>query len=106
MSIPRKNPFCLEAALWYHCTLHCVRRVFLCSRDKLSGKNFEHRRRWMEDRIHELACVFALDLLRGLSSSPLNLGASKRQAEVFPLLLGRFAVCERSFFVRGQPSSS
>ena len=70
MSIPRKNPFCLEAALWYHCTLHCVRRVFLCSRDKLSGKNFEHRRRWMEDRIHELACVFALDLLRGLSSSP------------------------------------
>ena len=62
MTIPRKNQICLETTLWYHCTSRCVRRAFLCGRDTLSGKNFEHRRGWMEDRIHELTGVFALDL--------------------------------------------
>jgi REP element-mobilizing transposase RayT len=39
-----------------------VRRAFLCGEDSHSGRNFEHRRQWIEHRLLEVAGVFAIDI--------------------------------------------
>jgi REP element-mobilizing transposase RayT len=39
-----------------------VRRAFLCGKDPVSGKSFEHRREWVETRLLELAGVFSIDI--------------------------------------------
>jgi len=62
MPKPRKTLVSLEATPYYHCVSRCVRRAFLCGVDALSGRSFEHRRQWIQDRMRHLAEVFALDL--------------------------------------------
>ncbi|MCX2796485.1 transposase [Microbulbifer thermotolerans] len=62
MGLPRKSLISLEATPYYHCVSRCVRRAFLCGRDERTGRCFEHRRQWIEDRLLELAEVFALDI--------------------------------------------
>jgi REP element-mobilizing transposase RayT len=51
-----------ETTPYYHCFNRCVRRAFLCGEDPVTGRNFEHRRQWMVDRITLLAEVFAVDI--------------------------------------------
>jgi hypothetical protein len=46
----------------YHCVARCVRRAFLCGADPLSGKSFEHRKDWVQQRLEELAALFAVDI--------------------------------------------
>ena len=46
-----------------HCVNRCVRRSFLCGKDPVSGKDYEHRRQWMQDRIQFLAGQFGVDVL-------------------------------------------
>ena len=46
----------------FHVVTRCVRRAFLCGTDRLSGKNFDHRREWIEDRILFLAESFAVSV--------------------------------------------
>ena len=47
---------------YVHVVSRTVRRSFLCGKDKYSGKNFNHRRQWLEDEMLRLAGVFALDI--------------------------------------------
>ena len=46
----------------YHCVSRCVRRAFLCGDDQHSGQSFEHRRQWVEDRLHLLAETFSISI--------------------------------------------
>lgn len=46
----------------YHCINRCVRRAFLCGRDQVTGKSYEHRRKWIEDRMAFLAGVYLIDV--------------------------------------------
>lgn len=46
-----------------HCIQRAVRRAMLCGRDPVSGKSFEHRRTWVQDRLQELAGRFGMDCL-------------------------------------------
>lgn len=58
----RKRQVSLDDTRYYHCISRCVRRSFLCGRDQYSGKSYEHRRQWVEDRLLSLAKVFAIEV--------------------------------------------
>ena len=47
----------------YHCISRCVRRAFLCGLDRFTGKNFDHRKVWIQQRMERLAGVMAVDVL-------------------------------------------
>ncbi len=63
MKIPRRQQISLDHTPYYHCTTRCVRRAFLCGKDRYSGQDFDHRKAWMERRLAKLSRVFAIDLL-------------------------------------------
>lgn len=62
MTLPRSVQINPAATPYYHCVSRCVRRAFLCGEDAVTGFNFDHRRAWIEHRLHELAGIFAIDL--------------------------------------------
>jgi len=62
MTRARSELIDLSATSYYHCINRCVRRAFLCGNDHLSGKNYEHRKTWVVDRLTELASVFAIEV--------------------------------------------
>ena len=47
---------------YYHVCSRCVRRAWLCGTDATTGYNFDHRRQWLEQRILQMAEIFAVDL--------------------------------------------
>ena len=46
----------------YHCHSRCVRRAYLCGEDVVTGRSFEHRRYWLEERILFLGGIFAVGI--------------------------------------------
>lgn len=62
MPTPRKRQISLSDTPYYHCISRCVRRAFLCGEDVFTGKSYEHRRKWIEDKILFLPKVFAINV--------------------------------------------
>ncbi|WP_166253682.1 transposase [Marinobacter salicampi] len=62
MARPREQLICVSDTPFYHVVSRCVRRTFLCGIDHQTDKNYEHRRRWIEERIRLLSSLFAIDL--------------------------------------------
>lgn len=62
MTQPRSILISLDDTPWYHCVSRCVRRAFLCGDDRQTGKNFDHRRGWIAERLKEQARIFAIDV--------------------------------------------
>ena len=58
----RSSQVSLEDTPYYHCCSRVVRRAYLCGDDKYSGKNYDHRRGWVEQQILKLTEVFAIDV--------------------------------------------
>ena len=40
-----------------------IRRCYLCGTDSLTGRNYSHRKAWLEQRLKFLAGLFGLDVL-------------------------------------------
>ena len=62
MTRPRKELVSVQDTPYYHVVSRCVRRSFLCGIDKPSGRNYEQRRQWIEDRIRILSSLFSIDI--------------------------------------------
>ena len=62
MTTARNQQISLSDTPYYHCIARCVRRAFLCGEDHFTGKNYEHRKQWIVDKLHELTSIFAIDI--------------------------------------------
>ena len=62
MTKPRSQLIDINQTPYYHCICRCVRRAFLCGDDHLTGKNFEHRKYWVIDRLSLLSRVFSIEI--------------------------------------------
>ena len=62
MTQPRSQIVSLEDTPYYHCVARCVRQAYLCGKDRHSGRNFDHRKPWLLERLKRLAEAFAIDI--------------------------------------------
>ncbi|MEM7476759.1 MAG: hypothetical protein AAF483_17385 [Planctomycetota bacterium] len=61
--LARAELFSSDEVACVHVMNRAVRRAYLMGDDPVSGKNFDHRRKWMEDRLKHFAANFGMDLL-------------------------------------------
>jgi len=52
----------LTSTSYYHVINRCIKRSYLCGDDKYSGRNYEHRRQWLVDRMTLLSSIFSIDI--------------------------------------------
>ncbi|CAM2780759.1 transposase [Vibrio rarus] len=62
MPRPRRTQISIEDTPYYHCCSRVVRRAYLCGDDSFSGKNYDHRRGWVESLLMKLEAIFAIDV--------------------------------------------
>ena len=62
MARPRKEQISISDTPYYHVVSRCVRRSFLCGTDDVTGKSYEHRRSWIENRIRILSSIFDIEI--------------------------------------------
>ncbi len=62
MATARKKQISLTDTKYYQCISCCVMRAFLCGEDKLTGKSYEHRRDWVEEKLLMMEAVFCIDV--------------------------------------------
>lgn len=59
----RAEVFAPDEIATLHVMARVVRRCFLLGNDPLTGKNFDHRKLWIEDQLVRLSADFGIDLL-------------------------------------------
>src|SRR6202012_4069660 len=62
MTYPRLQTVDSDTPGFFHCISRCVRRAFLCGEDVYSGRSYEHRKAWVENRLLMLAECLAVAL--------------------------------------------
>ena len=62
MPRPRRTQISIEDTSWYHCCSRVCRRALLMGDDNLTGKNYDHRRAWVESQLLTLTSAFAIDV--------------------------------------------
>ena len=61
--LARVEVFASDEIAILHVMNRTVRRCFLMGNDPVTGKNFDHRKAWMEEELQHLAAHFGIDLL-------------------------------------------
>ena len=61
--VNRREIFADDEIQAFHVINRCVRRTFLCGKDRKTGRDFSHRKQWLRDRLEVLAGIFAVDVL-------------------------------------------
>jgi len=62
MTVARKRLVHVDTTPFYHCITRCVRRAFLCGEDVVTGKNFDHRKAWVVEKLKQLSDAFCIDI--------------------------------------------
>lgn len=62
MTYPRAHLVDAENGGRYHVFTRCVQQQWLCGTDPETGRCYEHRKQWVEDRLIHLVSIFSVDL--------------------------------------------
>lgn len=62
MTTPRKILIDPLVPLFYHLVSRCVRRSYLCGYDRVTRRNYKHRKQWLIDRLMLLGKYFAVEV--------------------------------------------
>ena len=60
--VKRTEICALDEVQAFHLINRCVRRTYLCGKDRRSGKDYSHRKQWIRERLEELAGIFGIDV--------------------------------------------
>lgn len=61
--LARAEVFSQDIVATVHVMARVVRRCFLLGTDSVTGKNYDHRKVWIEEQLNRLAAQFGIDLL-------------------------------------------
>jgi len=62
MTRARDQLISLSDTPYYHCMARCVRRAFLFGEDSVTGRQYNHRKAWVVDKLAFLSEVFCIDV--------------------------------------------